>query len=1011
MKEIRVQIDDDGVYNSAIDISVEEWKSILSEEEYSQYLETLRKFYFEPRHESSCKYLGEKYNVHFSSLNRSITSFANSIQKRLNRFKVIGTDGKPTYWPIIMTGKYEGSLFVWRLRPELVEAIEQENLFRDERSISNKFPDLIPKYVEIVNQDDEGREIYKWEAIEHFQEHWDLSADDFYTMFSDSFKKKENLIYQNSFGFLNKLALHLPNEAKSLFSQLYDETISISDRIKNHQDKSDELLEKLKVKLDKPNFSHQQDERTISFLLVLRFPNKHYLYKYNVYEAYCQFLNIEQKPVGEKFLHFEKLGESVKQDINSSEQIHNLDFYNQVKEGFSFDHSNLIFQDIVYRVLVVDKEMEVKEELLSEIFDDIQNLIVERNHPLQNHYWAQKDTTNYRQVSALPNRDNTALMHYELRLLKRIAWEFHPEGNTEFKTLMEPFVQSYTPKYKPESWLCGAIGDFKPGTFNRIVHPNKLKIVTKKGEKYDEMIETLTDQVIELYNDTNDRLINHLKTNRTLVEKQGIKLEIMTKDPLNQILYGPPGTGKTFSTIDKVVQICEPNQFESKDRDSNKNLYDQLVNEGRAFFTTFHQSMSYEDFIEGIKPVPPKKDSDSLKYRVEDGIFKSICEQCLDEIKEIVNQKNQKPKEEVTYKEKYAEFVRQIQAGLIEVKTRSGLEAKITKVSPAGNMRLMTGEDTRDYIISANRLKRLVDEISNPESITNVHDEIRNVIGGSNSSLYYAALTAFKNFEEKYEQSIKEEGKQLELEDIKLSESEIEELPKYVLVIDEINRGNVSAIFGELITLLEEDKRFSNDNQLFVRLPYSKTNFIVPPNLYIIGTMNTADRSVEALDTALRRRFSFTEMPPLYYINEENATLNYEFANTTGSEILETINRRIEKLLDRDHLIGHSYFLIDKKKDSESILIDAFYRNIIPLLQEYFFGDYAKIGAVLGKGFIRKSEETESVSFADGFDEDDYAEKEMFQIIDYRKGTPGYQYVMKDMNFEKAVIQLINSKN
>lgn len=128
------------------------------------------------------------------------------------------------------------------------------------------------------------------------------------------------------------------------------------------------------------------------------------------------------------------------------------------------------------------------------------------------------------------------------------------------------------------------------------------------------------------------------------------------------------------------------------------------------------------------------------------------------------------------------------------------------------------------------------------------------------------------------------------------------ESKKYVLIIDEINRGNVANIFGELITLIEKDKRWGNDEQLEVTLPYSGGEFTVPPNLYIIGTMNTADRSVEALDTALRRRFSFIEMPPLYDLKE----IQTEIFGIKLSELLKTINRRIEKLLDKDHLIGHS---------------------------------------------------------------------------------------------------------
>lgn len=199
----------------------------------------------------------------------------------------------------------------------------------------------------------------------------------------------------------------------------------------------------------------------------------------------------------------------------------------------------------------------------------------------------------------------------------------------------------------------------------------------------------------------------------------------------------------------------------------------------------------------------------------------------------------------------------------------------------------------------------------------------------------------------------------------------------YALFIDEINRGNVSAIFGELITLIEDSKRAGMPEQLEVTLPYSKEKFSVPSNLYIIGTMNTADRSVEALDSALRRRFVFEEMLPNYELPEmQQMVFDYP-----ASSILEKINQRIELLIDRDHCIGHAYFL---GKDEETI-IDSFYKNIIPLLQEYFFGDYGKIGLVLGEGFVEISK-NENVVFADFFYDykEDLASKPIYRIRDYQ---------------------------
>ncbi len=216
----------------------------------------------------------------------------------------------------------------------------------------------------------------------------------------------------------------------------------------------------------------------------------------------------------------------------------------------------------------------------------------------------------------------------------------------------------------------------------------------------------------------------------------------------------------------------------------------------------------------------------------------------------------------------------------------------------------------------------------------------------------------------------------------------------YVLIIDEINRGNVSQIFGELITLIEDDKRLGKDEALEITLPYSKTSFGVPSNLYIIGTMNTADRSVEALDTALRRRFSFVEMPPQYNLPE----LATDIDDVKLSDILQTINDRIEVLLNKDNLIGHSYFL--SVKDAGDLKV-VFQNKIMPLLQEYFFGDYGKIGMVLGGGFVEKKTADKSV-FSDFEYDSGFEDRVMFSLKDVVK--------MSDEDFKTAISTLINAK-
>ena len=225
---------------------------------------------------------------------------------------------------------------------------------------------------------------------------------------------------------------------------------------------------------------------------------------------------------------------------------------------------------------------------------------------------------------------------------------------------------------------------------------------------------------------------------------------------------------------------------------------------------------------------------------------------------------------------------------------------------------------------------------------------------------------------------------------------------RYAIFIDEINRGNVSNIFGELITLIEHDKRKGAEHAMSATLPYSKKVFSVPSNVDIYGTMNTADRSVEALDSALRRRFSFTEMLPQPDLIKTAGPLKASHGILNGidlSVVLTTINKRIEKLLDKDHQIGHSYFLQVANIDQ---LKQAFQSSIIPLLQEYFFGDYGKIGLVLGQGFFAVQEPSDDENFFAEFNDyelDGILDKKVYHLIDVT--------LLDDASFTELVLAIL----
>ena len=297
--------------------------------------------------------------------------------------------------------------------------------------------------------------------------------------------------------------------------------------------------------------------------------------------------------------------------------------------------------------------------------------------------------------------------------------------------------------------------------------------------------------------------------------------------PLNQILYGPPGTGKTWHTVTRAVAIIENrtvSAVEREDRTAVKRRFDEYRTAKRIEMVTFHQNSTYEEFVEGIRPV-----------------------------------------------------------------LAGGAKASADIPAEPGN-------------------------------------------GGEIE--YELSRGVFRLMAERAEQ---EPGQ------------------RYVLVIDEINRGNIARIFGELITLIEDSKRIGEEDEARVTLPTSKKDFGVPPNLHVVGTMNTADRSIALLDTALRRRFMFEEMMP----DPSHPSVASDVDGVDCRELLGVMNRRIVVLMDREHQIGHTYFL---GVDTLAALARTFQVRIMPLLQEYFYDDWEKIRAVLNNNeFVLESDSPEEL--------------------------------------------------
>lgn len=440
--------------------------------------------------------------------------------------------------------------------------------------------------------------------------------------------------------------------------------------------------------------------------------------------------------------------------------------------------------------------------------------------------------------------------------------------------------------------------------------------------------------------------------------------------PLNMILYGPPGTGKTYQTINYALAIIENRPMEElamENRQQLRQRFETYVAQGQVAFVTFHQSFSYEDFVEGIKP--QVLENGTVNYGVAHGIFKMMAYTARNCVVEALMREQPQEQQKMKFNQLYKAFLEFLESDQFEYfQTSNEQQLYLQQIYKNGDLALRPAIAFNTYTVEKNLLRKFYQQFPKPEDLPAAEQYIDKNIRGSESDYYWTVFATLKNFENYYIQQ--QQKQQAEAQQPEVLYELVDDLPllpnqvlakckRYVIIIDEINRGNAAGIFGELITLLEPDKREGRHEALMTILPYSRTFFAIPPNLYVLGTMNTADRSVDALDVALRRRFAFREVPPAPEVIANFANKPV-IQGIDLAKLLDTINRRIERLLDREHRIGHAYFL---EVDSLDELKQIFAERIIPLLQEYFFNDYARIGLVLGKDFICK--QPADIDFAD----------------------------------------------
>lgn len=892
-----------------------------------------------------------------------------------------------------------------------------------ENNESDPIVELIEKYKQHVRTYHLEDEIYKWTLLGKYQGRPDVNALSLFDeLRSIEFK---NLIYPIGYGVVLDLAKNKPTQYKKCFEYLYDERKQLVDRVQ-YFDR--ETLKIYRTIVPDKTLQHHHDERTISTFLTYHNPDKYAFFKDSFYRKYCNLIDVKPKKKGEKYIHYlELLSDFIGDFIAPDKELLSLVFRYIPNDAFQDENHLLLAQDILYQSL--DKQLNRKPN-----YWRIGSSGEDKN------YWDEMKSENMICIgwTEIGNLDNTKIESKQDIVNLLAKEEFYPKNKSLLSRKAGEIFNFFDSAKIGDVVIAqdglqvlgiGIITDdyfFNNESGHAHQRPINWKILNPEltnSEGSNTTFVRITDETLL------DKINQFLMTENTINRRE----ETNSLLPLNQILFGPPGTGKTYNSINKALTIINRTKFDElnwNSRKTIKELFDAEIASGRIIFTTFHQSMSYEDFIEGIKPLEPLDDG-KVRYKIIDGIFKKACAiagyYCYKLFKS-----SDKQLSAYTFDDLYNSFIQDIENKLEKkqhpiFETIRGREVIVRRIN-SNNSIIASAKDSvaKDPApLTKENIQKLYDEFKSIDEIKDLSQVQETVQVIPRITEFYAVFKGLKEFEKSFKPDADMiiESKEVESIDYEEIQKQFNEgvyknaikkigrnAPPVVLIIDEINRGNVSQIFGELITLIEDDKRLGNQEAIEATLTYSKQKFGVPPNLFLIGTMNTADRSVEALDAALRRRFNFEEIGPSYVLSE----LEYEFAGISVAKILKTINKRIEKLLDGDHAIGHSYFILRAFETPLQRLQTAFYKNIIPLLQEYFFGDYGKIGLVLGRGFISKNSwDKKSDSFAEfnSISFSDFEDREVYSIINYT--NPDFSYSIKvrieneevlvKMNFEKAI--------
>ena len=737
--------------------------------------------------------------------------------------------------------------------------------------MNEKIQALISNYIRFLQEKPSNPdEVYKWQAIEHFEQHWDINAPDFYEMFKEAFRKKDNLVDYRPFGILEALGENYPTKLKELLGIVYGAD-DFYTKLGICRTFTENVIDDLKEKSN-TNFSTKIDERTLSFLLTLKFPNEHTFYKRDIYTKLCDYLG-EVSRKERKYEHFIELLTEITTYFNNPE-------LKQLTSNFipqGFDEPLLLAQDIVYQNMTTSSEKAFRNVLdkipkhwASVFFYKLGNIIEDL---------ALEDTEN--QVFSV-RLDEKSLRYH---IGKRICLSVSPK---EFLFITEREVD--IPKLRREE-------------FER---PNNAFLyyqgTPQHIETYYPDIKNAVKEEIALDKETYPKSYDNSYFREYVFEKKYKKeFETIESNMTNQaikptiidllhykhqiILQGPPGTGKTREAKRIAKQLLGLNDNDSLEGNEQFKLIQ------------FHPSYSYEDFVRGIV-AKPNEEGDGIIYTAENKVLAKFAEKALKAFQEPIKWEN------------FRDF--------LEKEKKEGREVYFDE-----------GKELKYNFIQNNELRYL---------------------SGRNHNLAGIPIEEFcqRNLDDKFDSFYKNYHKwgwKFITDYFIKWANDFKRKKSYFLVIDEINRANLSTVLGELIYALEY-RGESVESMYALDDTKESRKIILPPNLYIIGTMNTADRSVGHIDYAIRRRFAFVNVLPKELEGNFDKNLfkavsklfieNYdEYINNTDTE-LKRAKTLSPEFKPEDVWLGQSYFIQKKYSEGKDVPMSIRWEyEIKPILLEY----------------------------------------------------------------------------